>query len=172
MIDTLLLISLAVLAFIGIGLAVFQLPGTWLILASAAGYDWYYDWQRIGWKWLACLFVLAVVAEVVDNLASIVAARRAGASRRAVIGALVGGFLGMILFSIPIPVIGTVAGGLAGCFVGALVMELTVRDDVRAGAKVGSFATLGKLIGLIAKTGAAMAIAGAAVVLAALDVWG
>ncbi len=172
MIDTLLLIGLTVLAFLGILLAVFQLPGTWLILASAAGYDWYYDWQRIGWKWLVCLGVLAIIAEAVDSLASIVAARKAGASRRAAIGALVGGFLGMILFSIPIPVIGTVVGGLAGCFTGALVMELTARDDLRAGAKVGFFATLGKLIGLIAKTGAAFAIAGATVLLAAFKVWG
>jgi uncharacterized protein len=166
MIDWLLLGALVLLAAGGIVLAVFQLPGTWLILASAAVYDWHYAWQRIGWKWLVCLLVLATLAELLDTLASLVAARRAGASRRAAVGALLGGLIGMIVLSIPVPVIGTVVGGFIGCFVGALIGELTVRDDLAAGVKVGVFATLGRLIGLMAKTAAALAIAGATLLLA------
>ncbi|MBN2560952.1 MAG: DUF456 domain-containing protein [Phycisphaerae bacterium] len=166
MVDALLLIALVLLALGGTFLAALQLPGTWLILASAAGYDWYYGWQRIGWRWLVALAAVAAVAELLDTIASVAAARRAGASRRAAVGALLGGFLGMIILSVPIPIVGTIAGGLVGCFVGALVAEMTVRDDIRAGARVGLFATLGRLVGIAGKTAAAMAIAGAAVCLA------
>ena len=166
-----LLVSLVVLSLSGIALAVVQLPGTWVILITAAAYDWYFDWQRIGWKWLAGLAVLAVAAEVVDSLASMVAARRAGASRRAAVGALVGGFAGMILLSLPVPVIGTVVGGMLGCFLGALGAELTKRDDLVAGARVGLFATIGRVIGLAAKTAAAVAIGGATISLAVRSAW-
>jgi len=169
--DYLILAALVLLSVGGIVLAVLQLPGTWLIIASAVGYDWYYDWQRIGWGWLVALTVFALIAEVFDSLAGVVAARKAGASRRAAIGALVGGLAGMIVFSIPVPVFGTVVGGLIGCFVGALVAELTLRKDFGAGAKVGLFATIGRLVGIVAKTSAALIIAGAAVSRAAWSTW-
>ncbi len=171
MIDILLLVALVLFALVGTGLAALQLPGTWLILVSAAGYDWYYGWQRIGWKWLIGLAVVAALAELLDTIASVIATRRAGASRRATIGALAGGFGGMILLSVPVPVLGTVIGGLVGCFLGALLAEMTVRDDIKAGTRVGLFAALGRLVGLIAKTAAAMVIAGAALSLAVRAMW-
>jgi uncharacterized protein YqgC (DUF456 family) len=164
----LLLTLLIILSLVGIALAALQLPGTWLILLAAVGYDALHDWNRIGWKWLAALGVVALVAEALELLASAVVAKKAGASRRAAIGALVGGLAGMLLFSIPVPVIGTIIGGLVGCFVGALAMELTVRGDISTGTKVGIFATLGRIAGMLLKTAAAMTMAGAGVSLAVL----
>lgn len=170
-VNTILLISLIALSLSGTALAVLQLPGTWVILISAVGYDWYYGWQRIGWQWLFALGLLAVAAEVVDSLAAVVAARRCGASRRAALGALVGGFAGMLLLSVPVPVIGTVIGGLVGCFVGALGAELTKHNNLAAGARVGLFATIGRVIGLAAKTSAALVIGGATVAMALRAAW-
>jgi len=170
-VDVLLLVLLVLLSVGGIVLAVLQLPGTWLILAAAVGYDWYYHWHRVGWVWLISLAVFAVVAELFDTLAGVVAARKAGASRRAAIGALVGGIAGMIVFSIPVPVFGTVVGGLLGCFLGALAAELSLRKDMVTGARVGLFATIGRLVGIIAKTSAALVIAGAAVSRALWSTW-
>ncbi len=164
--DVLLAILLVLLAAGGVILAALQLPGTWIILAAGIGYDWYYDWQRIGWQGLAMLLGVAVVAEAVDTFASLVVAKRAGASRRASIGALLGGFGGMFFLSLPAPVVGTIAGGLIGCFAGALVGEWTVRSDLSAGARVGLFATCGRLAGLLLKTAAAFAMAGALIGLA------
>jgi hypothetical protein len=166
-----LLILVVLLSVVGVVLAVLQLPGAWLILAVAIGYDAYFDWQRLGWKWLAGLAALAVAAEVADALASAIATHRAGASRRAAIGALIGGFVGMIALSLPVPLIGTVFGGLVGCFVGAMAAELTLRDDLVAGARVGMFATMGRVAGLAAKTAAAMVIAGVTVILAIGSTW-
>jgi len=169
--DYLVLSTLVLLSAGGIVLAVLQLPGTWVIIASAVGYDWYYDWQRIGWVWLVSLVVFAVIAEVFDSLAGVVAAKKAGASRRAAIGALVGGIVGMLVFSIPVPVFGTVVGGLLGCFVGALAAELSLRKDFSTGAKVGLFATIGRLVGIVAKTSPPLIIAGAVVSRAAWSTW-
>ena len=114
-----LLIGLAVICVAGVVLAALQLPGTWLILAAALAYDWYGGWTEIGWKWLVGLAVVAVIAEVADSASAVLLARRAGASRRASIGALVGGFAGMFVLSVPLPLVGTIVGGLVGCFVGA-----------------------------------------------------
>ena len=162
--DLLLLISLALLALVGVLLAALQLPGTWLILAATAGYDWYFGWERFGWKWLVGLGIVAAAAEVAEALAGAVVARKAGASQRASIGALLGGFLGMLLLTpVPVPVISTIAGGLLGCFLGALIGELTLHDDVATGARVGVFATLGRIMGMMIKLAAAFVIAGSVV---------
>ena len=169
--SVLLLVMLSLFALAGILLSVLQLPGTWLIIACAIGYDWYHGWQSLGWQWLVGLGAVAVVAELIDSLAAVAAVRRAGASRRAAVGSLIGGFSGMILLSLPVPILGTIAGGLLGCFLGALVGEMTVRDDLGAGARAGLFATLGRVIGMMAKTAAALMIAGATVSLAVRAVW-
>ncbi|MCG8409346.1 MAG: DUF456 domain-containing protein [Phycisphaerales bacterium] len=164
--DILLLTILILIAVVGVILAVLQLPGTWLIVAAAAGYDWYYDWQQFGWPWLAVLLFIAGLAELFEFMAGAVVARKAGASRRAAIGAMIGGFLGMFILSIPVPVFGTIVGGLLGCFLGALISELSLDKDLKTGARVGTFATIGRLIGLVAKSSAAMVIAGTTVSLA------
>ena len=163
-----LLVLLIVLSLLGIALAALQLPGTWLILLSAVGYDALHNWTRIGWKWLVALAAVALIAEFIELMASAVVASKAGASRRATIGALVGGLAGMILLSIPVPIIGTIIGGIVGCFVGAMALELTVRGDLATGTKVGLFATLGRVAGMVVKIVAALTMAGAGVSLAVL----
>src|SRR5262245_45767082 len=159
MINIALLVLLILVACAGIVLAAMQLPGVWLILAAAAGYDWYHGWTCIGWKWLLAMAVLAAMAEIIEALSSAIVASRAGASRRASVGAILGGLIGMFMLSLPLPIIGTIAGGFIGCFAGAVVAELTVHDDMMKGARVGVFAMIGRLLGLIAKTMAAVTIA-------------
>jgi len=166
MLHWLLLTLFSIFCLAGVCLSTLQLPGNWLILAAAIGYDAYYHWQRFGWKWLVAFGALAAAAELAELLASAVVAQRAGASRRAGIGALVGGFAGMILLSIPVPIIGTIVGGLVGCFAGALVMEMTLHDDVAKGTRVGVFAAVGRMLGLVVKLGVSMAMAGASVSMA------
>lgn len=166
--DIFLLAALGLLSVGGVVLAVLQLPGAWLVLIAAAGYDWHYGWERIGWQWLVGLTVVAALSELLDALAGVLAARRAGASRRASIGALIGGFAGMILFTVPIPVLGTILGGIVGCFVGALGAEMTVRAELGHGTRVAVAAAIGRVLGLAAKTAAAIGIGGAVVCKAVL----
>lgn len=165
--------GLVVVALVGVLLAALQLPGVWLILAAAAGFDWSQGWRMIGWKWFAALIAIAIMAEVFDALSGVIAARKAGASRRAAVGALLGGFIGMIMLSVPIPIpgVGAIVGGLLGCFLGALIAELSLNKDLATGAKVGLFATIGKIIGLAARTSAAAAVAGTVISLAAWSIF-
>ncbi len=169
--DIPLFIVLVLIAFAGLLLAALQLPGTWLILAAAAGYDWYYGWERFGWTWLVPLVLVAGAAELFEFLAGALVARMGGASRRASIAALVGGVLGMIFLSIPLPVVGVIVGGLIGCFGGALLAELSLKKDVLTGTRVGVFAVAGRLLGTVAKISAAVVIAGITVSRALYAMW-
>ena len=144
----LLLILLA-----GLVLTVVTLPGTWLMLLAMMGYALLTrSAAYVGWKTLLGLFVLAVAAEVIDFLASGAGAKKAGASRRAAIGAVIGGVLGAIFLSFILffPV-GTIAGACIGCFVGAGVTELLVRRDFGQSVRVGYHAAKGRLFGIVTR---------------------
>jgi hypothetical protein len=171
MMDWILLAVLSLFCVCSLVITALQLPGNWILLFCAVAFDAYYHWQRFGWKWLVALGVLAAAGEAIELAASAVVARRAGASRRAGLGALVGGIAGMILLSIPVPIVGTIIGGVIGCFAGAVVMELTLHDDLAKSARVGVFASIGRILGLVAKLSCGMAMAGAAVALAVSAVW-
>ncbi len=166
-------VTINILWHVGLGLcllagwllAVFQLPGTWFILAATTAYDWHFDWDRITWPALAVMALLAVVAEVADLLAGMKGAQKAGASRAASWGALVGGIGGMLAFTplIPIPILGSILGGLLGCFGGAFVVERYFHGDTGKSAKVGFGAAVGRLVGLLIKLMTAIVISGIAV---------
>jgi len=160
---------MAVCTLAGVCLSALQLPGNWLVLAAAIGYDACNHWQPFGAKWLIALGVVALAGEAAEFLSSAVAAKRAGATRRAGLGALAGGLIGMLALSVPVPVIGTILGGMLGCFIGATVAEMTAHDDVSRGVKVGLFATIGRAFGMAAKLAATMAMAGAAISIALLS---
>lgn len=148
----------------GMLLAVLQLPGTWLILGIAGAYAWLYHFQRVGWAALACMAVLAIAGELVELLAGVHGARKAGATPAAGWGALVGGLIGMVVFTplIPIPIAGTVMGGLLGCFGGAFLMEHRQHGRYGRSARIGVSAAQGRLVGLLAKLVIAITMAGIA----------
>ncbi len=161
--NTILLISLLILAcLVGVAMTAIRLPGTWLIVASAAGYAWSEEWARTSLTLLGILFGIALLGEGIEILASVVAARRAGGSRKAAWGGMLGGILGMIFlsFMIPIPIVGTMIGVLVGCFSGAALVEVYVRRDMSHGTKVGFFAAMGFVFGSVAKVVVALAMSG------------
>jgi len=144
---------LLVILLAGLVLTVATLPGTWLMLLAYATYALVTRSAGcVGWKSIVTLFLLASVAEVIDTIGSGAGAKRAGASRRAAVGAVIGGILGAIFLSFILffPV-GTIAGACIGCFVGAGVIELLVRRDLGQSVKVGFHAAKGRLIGIVVK---------------------
>ena len=156
-------IGLLVLACVaGVAVTAVRLPGTWLIVASAAGYAWGEGWARASLTLLGVLAGIALLGEGVEILASVVTARRAGASRKAAWGGMLGGIVGMIFLSflVPIPIVGTMIGALVGCFAGATFFEMSVRKDMSQGAKVGVFAALGFALGGVAKIVVALVMSG------------
>ncbi|MEE9296653.1 MAG: DUF456 domain-containing protein [Phycisphaerae bacterium] len=175
----------------GVVLALIRLPGTWLIVVSAALFSWHSDWSQPSWPILLVLVAMALGAEIIELLASLVTARKAGANPRAMWFAMIGGFVGMFLFTVPLPIIGTIIGGALGCFIGAVIGQLSgghavgpafpvgpafqpvkrqagkpvpQPSDLKQSVRVGLFAAVGQVMGNVAKVMIAVTMAGTAVV--------
>ncbi|MBV8782126.1 MAG: DUF456 domain-containing protein, partial [Phycisphaerae bacterium] len=146
-------IILLIVLLAGFVLSVVTLPGTWLMCAALAVYAVVTRSAGVvGWKSIGLLLVLATVAEIIDTIASGAGAKKAGASRMAMIAAVIGGILGAIFLSfILFFPLGTIAGACIGCFVGAGVVELVIRRDVGHSLHVGFRAAWGRLTGIVAK---------------------
>jgi len=154
--------GLALWCLVGVLLTVVRMPGTWTIIVGAALHGWWTQWSSIGTTTLGLLIAAAVVAEIIEFLASSVVAKGAGASRRAAIGGFLGAFLGMFMLSflVPIPLVGTVVGAIAGCFLGALIGELSSQSKLEKVARVGAFSAIGLVIGMVTKMAISAAMAG------------
>ncbi len=125
------------------------LPGTALVLGGIVLGAWIDDFTRVGPGWLAAIAVLAVLAWVLDYVAAVLGARRAGASRLALLGAALGTVVGLFM---------GLVGVLFMPFVGAALGEFWSRraqvGEVQAGqqaVRVGVATGLGLLAALLAK---------------------
>jgi uncharacterized protein YqgC (DUF456 family) len=143
MTDTLLWIASAALIVIGVaGTVLPALPGTALVLAGIVLGAWIDDFTRVGWVSVTVVSVLAVVAWALDYAAGLLGAKRAGASRQAIVGAALGTVAGIFM-------------GLVGLLfmplVGAAAGDYLARRDNRRALDVGISTWLGILAGLVAK---------------------
>ena len=141
--DILLYLLSAVLIIVGIaGTIIPALPGVPLVFAGMLLAAWTGDFAEIGWPTLVLLGVLTVISIIVDFVASVLGAKRVGASGWALFGAAVGTVVGMFL---------GIFGLLLGPFVGAVLGELIAGSNLRRSTIVGVGAWLGFLFGTIAK---------------------
>jgi uncharacterized protein len=142
----------ALLVALGLaGLLLPALPGAPLIFLGLLVAAWAEDFAYVGWGWLALLGAIAALTYAVDFAATALGAKKFGASPRAMLGAVVGGFAGMFF-----PPIGLVLGPFAG----AVLAELSLRRDLEAAQRAGFGATLGLLLGGVAKLALAFAMIG------------
>jgi uncharacterized protein YqgC (DUF456 family) len=158
------IVALIIVCLVAILLTVIRMPGTWLIVVAALIFAWLTGWERMPPAWIGLLAGIALLGEGVELLASVITARRAGATKQAAWGGLIGGFLGMLVLSPPLLIIGTFLGAILGCFLGAAVAEMWMRNHVRQGARVGFFSAVGFVIGAATKIGLAMAMAGITII--------
>ena len=141
-----------ILILVGIaGVILPALPGLPLVFAGMLLAAWAGDFQQIGWVTLVVLGLLTLLSVGVDFFATLVGAKRVGASKKALLGAVLGTFAG--LFFGPI-------GLFAGPFVGALLGELWHGREIGQAAKVGLGTWLGILLGTVLKLGLAFAMLG------------
>lgn len=131
------------------------LPGAALVLAGTVLGAWIDDFQRVGGWTVGVLVALALLSWVLDYVAGVLGAKKAGASRQALIGAAVGTVAGLFLGFV---------GVLVLPFVGAAVGEYLARKDHRAAARVGLATGLGLVVALIAKVVIAFVMIGIFVV--------
>jgi uncharacterized protein YqgC (DUF456 family) len=144
-VTTTILIWLLVIALVLVGLAgtlIPALPGITLIYAGLFLGAWADDFQKVGVFTLTLLAVLTLGALVLDYVAGLFGAKKAGATRLAVFGAAVGTVVG--LFFGPL-------GMLAGPFAGAFTGELLANRSVLKAGKVGFGTWLGIIVGTCLK---------------------
>ena len=129
-----------------VGTVLPALPGTLLIGAGILLGAWIDDFTRVGAGTLAVIAVLAVLSWLLDYAAGLLGARKADASRQALVGAAVGTVVGLFM---------GLVGVLFMPLVGAAVGEYLARSDhAQAGQramKVGLATWLGIMAGLLAK---------------------
>jgi uncharacterized protein YqgC (DUF456 family) len=143
MTDTLWWILSAALIVAGLaGTVLPALPGTALILGGIVLGAWVDDFARVGWPSLTAITVLAVLAWVLDYVAGLMGARKAGASRQAIVGAALGTVAGLFM---------GLVGVLFMPLVGAAIGEYMARRDAQRAAHVGMATWLGIMAGLLAK---------------------
>jgi uncharacterized protein YqgC (DUF456 family) len=131
------------------------LPGVALAFAGIVLAAWIDDFTRIP-VWLLVVFgVLTVIAWAVDYFAALAGAKKAGASKLALVGAAIGtvagiftGFLGLLFMPL----------------FGAAIGEYIAQRDLRRAGRVGVATWLGLLLGTAIKVAIVFAMVGAFVV--------
>jgi len=148
-----ILYLLAVLSvLVGIaGILLPALPGLPLVFAGLLLAAWADGFAHVGWPTLLVLGVLTTLSLVADLLATVVGARRVGASRKALWGTFVGSLAGM--FFMPL-------GLLLGPLAGALVGEYWHGRELGRSTRVGLATWMGLLLGLALKLALLVAMLG------------
>lgn len=127
------------------------LPGTLLVWGGIVLGAWIDDFQRVGTTTLVVITVLAALAWVLDYVAGLLGARRAGASRQALLGAAIGTVAGLFM---------GVVGVLFMPLVGAALGEYLAQKDQTRAVRVGVATWLGIMLGLLAKVVLAFVMVG------------
>ena len=144
--------ALFALLLVGLFLNILGLPGLWVMVAAAFGYAWATGFGNfLGWQGLVVLTALAALAELLEFLAGSTGAKKAGGSKRGMVGAIVGGILGALFLSFPLPIIGTIIGACLGTFLGAWAVELMVGKEMNQSVQIGVGAAKGRLWGTLLK---------------------
>ena len=136
-------VASAALILIGLaGTVLPVLPGTLLVWGGALLGAWIDDFTRVGVGTMVFISILAAVAWALDFVAGLMGAKRAGASKLALVGAAVGTVVGIFM---------GLVGVLFMPLVGAAVGEYWAQRDQQRAAKVALATWLGLMIGMVAK---------------------
>jgi uncharacterized protein len=147
MTTTLLWLLVVVLIAAGLaGTVLPALPGTALVLAGIVVGAWIDDFSRVGATTLAVVTVLAVLAWVLDYVAGLLGAQRAGASRAALVGAALGTVVGLFM-----GLVGVLFMPLVGAAAGEYLARRADADAHGQALRVGVATWLGIMAGLLAK---------------------
>ena len=136
-------IASAALILIGLaGTVLPLLPGTLLVWAGVLLGAWIDDFTRVSITTVVIISVVAVLAWALDFVAGLMGAKRAGASKLALIGAALGTVVGLFM---------GLVGVLFMPLVGAAVGEYWAQKNRQRAAKVAFATWLGLMVGMIAK---------------------
>lgn len=150
--NVLLWILAVLLVLAGLAGIVFPaLPGPVLVFAGLFVAAWIDGFAKVGWFPITVLGVLTGLTFLADLAATGRGAKKAGASRQAVIGAAIGTLVG-IFFGI--------IGVFIGPFIGAAGGELLAKRDLVGAGKVGYGTLVGLVLGAVMKIALALGMIG------------
>jgi hypothetical protein len=150
--EILLLVAILLLSLMIIPLG---LPGTWIMVAAALGYQLLVPTGGVGTATVVGTAILALLGEVIEFALAGRYARKYGGSRRAGWGAIIGGIIGAFM-GFPLPVIGPMIGAFLGSFAGALVFELSRGTGGGVATRVAWGALVGRVVASAAKVAVGM----------------
>jgi hypothetical protein len=145
------LVGLALVALGIAGLVVPALPGALFLVLGVVLIAWAEGFERIGWPTIVIAAVLAALMTIVDWVASLLGAKKMGASAWGLVGAGLGLVLGMF-FGLP--------GILLGPPVGAFALEFAKDPAFKRAARAGAGVALGFLLGTAGKLALAAVLVG------------
>lgn len=144
--------SLALAAVLGFVLTLLTLPGLWLPVLVALGFQWF-EATMFSWWTIGAAVLLGVAAEALEFVATAAGAAKAGGTKRsaagAILGTIAGALVGSALLLFPI---GTILGAVVGAGAGAVLLDKT-RDQRTwtESTKVGAGAAAARGIALVIK---------------------
>ena len=127
------------------------IPSTPLVVLAAIGHRLYFGAASLSNWALAILVALMLVSLIMDYVASMVGAKKLGATWRGVLGAVVGGVIG-IFFTLP--------GIILGPFIGALAFEMIGGREWKEATRAGLGAVIGLFVGALGKLACCVAMMG------------
>ena len=145
------LVGLALVALGIAGLVVPALPGALFLVLGVVLIAWAEGFERIGWPTIVIAAVLAALMTIVDWVASLLGAKRMGASAWGLVGAGLGLVVGMF-FGLP--------GILLGPPAGAFALEFAKDPAFKRAARAGTGVALGFLLGTAGKLALAAVLVG------------
>lgn len=140
--DWQLLVAILLIAIGIAGTVLPMLPGVPLVFAGLLLIAWSGEFAQVGIFTMCIIGVVALLAWVVDFVASIATAKKVGASKYALWGAGIGAVLGIA---------GGIAGLIIGPAIGAIIGELIAHKDTTRATTVGIAAGLGFVLALVVK---------------------
>jgi uncharacterized protein YqgC (DUF456 family) len=153
-----LAVALAIM-FVGLlGCVLPGLPSTPIVLAAAVGHRLYFGANSVSTLVMVILVLATLFSLVLDYVASVLGAKKLGATWKGITGAIVGAIVG-IFFGPP--------GIFLGPFLGALAFEWIGGRDFEAATRAGMGALLGLVLGAVGKLACCIGMMG----LFALNVW-
>lgn len=138
---------LVVLGFVGLLVPI--LPGIVFIFSGLLLAAWIDDFSRVSEMTMIVIGVISLFAWAVDFFASYFTAKKAKASKLALLGTLIGAVVGIFA---------GVVGLIVGPIIGSVIGEFIARRNSSDAARVGLAAGLGFVLALVIKLGLALLI--------------
>lgn len=147
------------MSLVGVVLTVLTLPGAWAALLAAIACKLWQP-ELMEWSTIGAAAGVALLAEIIEFLASAAGASKAGGSKRGALGAVIGSLLGAILGAPFLLFVGAIIGAVIGAGLGAIIAERglvgrTWTDSV----KIGKGAAVGRFWATIVKVALAGVVA-------------